>query len=70
MPQSGMDGWVIAGVLIAAIAALIAWRQLRGGGPRRTVNRVGQGHRNHQTGGQGQTENTVERGNDNRQGGA
>lgn len=70
MPQSGMDVWVIAGVIVAGVAAFIAWRQWRGAGSRRTTNRVGQGHRNHQTGGQGQTDNTVERGNDNRQSGA
>lgn len=29
MPQTGMDWWVIGGVVIAAIAALIAYRQLR-----------------------------------------
>lgn len=30
MPQTGMDWWVIGGVLVAAIGAYIAWRQLRG----------------------------------------
>jgi hypothetical protein len=29
MPQTGMDWWVIAGVVIAAVAAFIAYRQLR-----------------------------------------
>lgn len=29
MPQTGMDWWVIGGVVIAAVAAFIAYRQLR-----------------------------------------
>ncbi len=70
MPQTGMDWWVVAGVIIAALALFIAWRKWRGGAASRTVNRIGAGHRNDQRGGQGQTENTIERGNDNRQRGA
>lgn len=69
MPQSGMDWWVIAGVIIAAIAAIIAWRQLRGGAAR-TKNTTIDGDNNTQTGGKGQTENTIERGRNNKQGGA
>ena len=29
MPQTGMDWWVVGGVVMAAIAAFIAYRQLR-----------------------------------------
>jgi type VI protein secretion system component VasK len=30
MPQTGMDWWVIAGVLVAVITAIIAYKQWRG----------------------------------------
>jgi ABC-type nickel/cobalt efflux system permease component RcnA len=29
MPQTGMDGWVIAGVIITALALWLTWRQFR-----------------------------------------
>jgi LPXTG-motif cell wall-anchored protein len=70
MPQTGMDLWVIMGVLIAGFAAWLAWRQFRAIASRRTVNKIGHGSHNTQTGGQGQTENVIERGDHNKQGGA
>lgn len=70
MPQTGMDMWVIAGVVFTAIATFIAWRTWLGRGAKRTKNVIIDGNRNVQEGGEGQTENTIERGNDNRQSGA
>lgn len=32
MPQTGMDWWMVASVIIAALALFIAWRKWRGGG--------------------------------------
>ncbi len=70
MPQSGMDLWVIAGVLIAAVAAVFAWRQSRGHSKAQTKNRIDTGHRNNQSGGRGTTENTIKNGDNNTQRGA
>lgn len=68
MPQSGMDWWVVAGVIIAAIAAFITWRQSRGNASR-TTNKIIDGNNNTQTGGKGRTKNTIKRGDNNTQGG-
>ena len=69
MPDSGMDWWVILGVIATIAAAFFAWRQARGGA-KRTVNTVQHGHRNTQSGGDGETTNSVDHGDDNRQRGA
>jgi len=29
MPQTGMDWWVILGVVVAVVGVIIAWRQLK-----------------------------------------
>lgn len=68
MPETGMDWWVIAGVLVAVVAAVIAWRQLRGRKPA-TTNTITHGSHNTQTGGKGETRNSISHGDNNQQGG-
>lgn len=65
MPQTGMDGWVIAGVLIAALGIFIVWR--RSG--KKTENVIRHGSGNMQTGGDGDVRNTVDHGDNNNQSG-
>jgi ABC-type nickel/cobalt efflux system permease component RcnA len=66
MPQTGMDWWVIAGVLVAVIGVWIAWRQYRKGRAT-THNTIKGGNRNTQQGGFGSTVNQIEDGDDNEQ---
>lgn len=66
MPQTGMDWWVIAGVLVAVVGVWIAWRQYRKGQPT-TRNSIKGGNRNAQRGGAGSTGNRIEDGDDNEQ---
>ena len=66
MPQTGMDWWVIAGVLVAVAGVWIAWRQLKGGKPT-TTNAIKTGNRNTQQGGSGSTVNQIDNGDDNEQ---
>ncbi|WP_143529944.1 hypothetical protein [Salibaculum halophilum] len=68
MPQTGMDWWVIAGVLVAVFGVWIAWRQYRAAKPK-TENTILGGNRNRQSGGDGDTVNTIRHGDDNDQSG-
>lgn len=68
MPQTGMDYWVIAGVVIAAAAAFLTWRSMRKPTVK-TTNKVVGGSGNTQTGGNGTTSNEVDRGDNNNQSG-
>ena len=66
MPETSMDWWVIASVLVAVIGVYYARRQLKGSGPK-TTNEIKGGNRNTQQGGSGPTVNRIEDGDDNEQ---
>ena len=63
MPQSSMDWWEIAGVVLALIGVVVTFMRR----PKKTTNRIDGGSGNHQSGGDGTTENTVTNGDNNRQ---
>ncbi len=65
MPNTGMDWWVIIGVLAGVAAAYFAWRQLRGKSAK-TQNIVEHGSGNELSGGEGETSNTVKHGDNNK----
>lgn len=65
MPQTGMDWWVVVGVLVAIVSVYFAWRQsarMR----TRTRNKVEHGSGNELKGGEGNTINSVKHGDNNR----
>jgi LPXTG-motif cell wall-anchored protein len=68
MPQTGMDWWVIVGVLAGIAGAFFAWRQIRKP-KRKTTNTITSGSGNTQTGGPGETSNAIDRGDNNNQSG-
>ena len=63
MPESSMDWWVIAGVIVASFAALVAFMRR----PKKTSNTVKGGSGNTQMGGDGTTVNSVKDGDNNHQ---
>lgn len=62
MPQTGMDWWVIAGVIAAFAAIAVAFVRL----PRKTTNIVKGGSGNTLKGGDGTTRNVVKNGDNNK----
>lgn len=64
MPQSSMDWWVIAAVLVAVV--YYARKQFKASGPK-TTNAIKGGSCNRQQGGAGPTVNRIEDGDDNQQ---
>lgn len=59
MPETGMDWWVVAGVLVAIVGVFVAWRK----SARKGANVIRHGSSNRQSGG----DNRVEHGDNNDQ---
>ena len=67
MPQTGMDWWQVAGVIIAALSLIFAvWQYRRSKRTVETTNTVINGNNNTLTGGKGTTRNTVDGDDNNR----
>jgi LPXTG-motif cell wall-anchored protein len=65
MPQTGMDWWIIAGVIVALVGVGVAFLRR----PTKTVNEITKGDGNTQSGGAGSTHNKIVEGNKNKQSG-
>lgn len=65
-----MDWATIIGTLIAAFVAVVGVFAHFRHRPKKTVNKITNGHRNKQSGGEGTTHNTIKNGDDNDQKGA